>query len=92
MFLGLPRLEVNLFKATIEQPVLKSPANSQCIVLYVRHAKTTPYLFFVPMLCLLIYKHTLNTSVKLIYMILSSTFLWSRKLYDLGHNDSCTYE
>ena len=64
MLLGLPRLEVNLFKATIEQPVLKSPANSQCIVLYVRHAKTTPYLFFVPMLCLLKYKHTLNTSIQ----------------------------
>ena len=44
ILLGLPHLHVSLCNTIIKQSVLKSPANSKGIALYVRHVKTTLYL------------------------------------------------
>ena len=52
ILLGLPHLDVSLCNTVIKQSVLKSPANSKGIALYVRHVKTTPYLLSVPVLAL----------------------------------------
>ena len=52
MLPGLPRLDVNLCNAIIKQSVLKSPANSKCTALYVKHVKRTLYLLSIPVLAL----------------------------------------